>query len=290
MPFDGVAGAQAEAADLRRRDVDVVRAGQVVVVGRAQEAEAVGQGLEDAVAVDFALVGGGVLEEREDEVLASHAADAFDVQLRAHVDELGHLLALQLGQIHDDVSRSGGAWMAVVGWDRCLSIGGKYGLLVRSAENARRYAGSCQAKMAMQRRVRFRVVGAGAGGRVSRVGGRRGGAARVRRLGAQPADRATSRASCRARRARSTRSWRGRRAGRRARASIGCRRTTRKSRDDASSALRDPPLSASRVSSKRRRRSLNESGRARLVRAARSMADVHRLGRGTSSSDSRSMR
>ena len=106
MTVDRVAGAQAEAADLRRRDVDVIRAGQVVVIGGAQEAEAVGQGLEDAVAVDFTFVGCGVLQEREDEVLASHAADAFDVQLRAHMNELAHLLALQLCQIHEGVSRS----------------------------------------------------------------------------------------------------------------------------------------------------------------------------------------
>jgi hypothetical protein len=43
LPGDGVAGAQVEAADLRGRDVDVVGPGQIVVVGRAQEAEAVGQ-------------------------------------------------------------------------------------------------------------------------------------------------------------------------------------------------------------------------------------------------------
>jgi hypothetical protein len=45
----GVAGVQVELADLRRRDVDVVGAGQVVVVGRAQEAEAVGQHFEHAL-------------------------------------------------------------------------------------------------------------------------------------------------------------------------------------------------------------------------------------------------
>ena len=50
---DDVAGAQVEAPDLGRRDVDVVGAGQVVVVGRAQEAEAVGQDLEHALAVDW---------------------------------------------------------------------------------------------------------------------------------------------------------------------------------------------------------------------------------------------
>ena len=46
-----VAGAQGEAPDLRRRHVDVLGARQVVVVGRPQEAEAVGQDLQHALAV-----------------------------------------------------------------------------------------------------------------------------------------------------------------------------------------------------------------------------------------------
>ena len=56
LALDGVAGAQAEAADLRGRDVDVVGAGQVVRFRRAQEAEAVLQHLDDAFADDLDLV------------------------------------------------------------------------------------------------------------------------------------------------------------------------------------------------------------------------------------------
>src|SRR6185369_8477488 len=41
VAFDGIAGAEAEATDLRRRDVDVIRAGQVVGIGRAKKAETV---------------------------------------------------------------------------------------------------------------------------------------------------------------------------------------------------------------------------------------------------------
>jgi hypothetical protein len=52
LALDGVAGVQVEAADLARADVDVVGAGQVRGVGRAQEAEAVGQVSSDAVAED----------------------------------------------------------------------------------------------------------------------------------------------------------------------------------------------------------------------------------------------
>jgi hypothetical protein len=52
LALDRVAGAQAEAADLARADIDVVGARQVVGLGRAQEAEAVLQDLEHAVAED----------------------------------------------------------------------------------------------------------------------------------------------------------------------------------------------------------------------------------------------
>ena len=49
---DRVARAQVEAADLRRRDVDVVRTREVVLIGCAQEAEAVRQRLEHALGED----------------------------------------------------------------------------------------------------------------------------------------------------------------------------------------------------------------------------------------------
>src|SRR5207244_2788348 len=50
--LDRVAGVQVEAADLRRRDVDVVGSGEIPGVRRAQEAEGFGQYLQRAVAVD----------------------------------------------------------------------------------------------------------------------------------------------------------------------------------------------------------------------------------------------
>src|ERR1041384_6771365 len=40
LAFDRVAGPQAEAPDLRRRDVDIVGAGEIIRVWRAEEAEA----------------------------------------------------------------------------------------------------------------------------------------------------------------------------------------------------------------------------------------------------------
>ena len=50
MALDGVTGAKSKPANLRRRNVDVVRAGQVVGIRRSQEAEAVRENLDNAFA------------------------------------------------------------------------------------------------------------------------------------------------------------------------------------------------------------------------------------------------
>src|SRR5690606_25239359 len=79
---DVVAGAQVEAADLRRADVGVVGAGQVRSLGRAQEAEAVGQDFQHAVGLHAFAVAGQHLQDREDDVLLARARHAFaDLQL-----------------------------------------------------------------------------------------------------------------------------------------------------------------------------------------------------------------
>ncbi len=70
---DRVAGAQVEAADLARADVDVVRPGEIRAVGGAQEAEAVLQDLQHAVAVDVLAAARMRLEDREDDVLLARA-------------------------------------------------------------------------------------------------------------------------------------------------------------------------------------------------------------------------
>ena len=89
MAVDGVAGAQAEAADLRGRDVDVVGAGQVVRFRRAQEAEAVGEHLDDAFADDVDFLGGELLEDREHQLLLAHGAGVLDLVLFRKAKQLG---------------------------------------------------------------------------------------------------------------------------------------------------------------------------------------------------------
>src|SRR5690606_21221422 len=93
------AGAQVEAADLRGRDVGVVRAGQVAGLGRAQEAEAVGQDLQHAVGL-HALAGAGEhLEQGEDDVLLARAGDAVgNAELLGDVEQLVRRHALEVAE------------------------------------------------------------------------------------------------------------------------------------------------------------------------------------------------
>ena len=96
---DGRPGLQAEAADLAGRDVDVVRAGKIVVVGAAEEAEAVGQDLQRPLAVHQAVELDPLLEDFEDQVLLLDAGVVGDVLLAGLLDQLGHRHLLQLGDV-----------------------------------------------------------------------------------------------------------------------------------------------------------------------------------------------
>ena len=71
--------------------------GEVRGVGRAQEAEAVLQHFERAVAEDRLALLRLVLEEREDELLLAQAVGAFELVGDRHVDELGDVFQLEVG-------------------------------------------------------------------------------------------------------------------------------------------------------------------------------------------------
>ena len=75
LPGDRRPGLQAEAANLAGRDVDVVGAGEVVVVGTAEEAEAVGQDLQRPLAVHQPVELHPLLEDLEDQVVLLDAGD-----------------------------------------------------------------------------------------------------------------------------------------------------------------------------------------------------------------------
>src|SRR5690606_34991547 len=86
-------------ADLAGRDVGVVRTGQVAGLGRAQEAESVGQDLQHAVGGDAFAVAGQHLQHGEDDVLLAGAGDALgDVQLLGDVEQLLRRHPLEVAQ------------------------------------------------------------------------------------------------------------------------------------------------------------------------------------------------
>ncbi len=97
---DGVAGAQAEAAHLRRADIDVVGAGQIVGFRTAQEAETVLKHFQRAGAEDLDAFFGAGLEDGEHHVLLAHGVRVFDVELFGESDEVGGRFLLQLLQRH----------------------------------------------------------------------------------------------------------------------------------------------------------------------------------------------
>jgi hypothetical protein len=66
---DRVACLEVELTNLRGRDIDVVGARQIVVVGRAQEPIAVGQNLKDALGKNMAFLFALGLKNLKDQVL-----------------------------------------------------------------------------------------------------------------------------------------------------------------------------------------------------------------------------
>ena len=92
---DGVAGAQIELANLRGRDVDIVRARQIVVLGRAQEAEAVRQAFQHAFAEDQPVLFGLRAQDLENQFLLAHAAGAGDGQILGDFRQVGDVFFFQ---------------------------------------------------------------------------------------------------------------------------------------------------------------------------------------------------
>src|SRR5271167_877710 len=69
LPADGIACLQVELADLRRRNVNVVRTRKVVVIGRAQKAIAVRQDFQYSLREDMAFLFALGLKDLKNEVL-----------------------------------------------------------------------------------------------------------------------------------------------------------------------------------------------------------------------------
>ena len=99
LPGDDGAGLEAEAADLAGGNVDVVRAGKVIVVGAAQEAEAVGQDLERPFAVHQAVLLDALFEDLEDQILLFEPHVLDDALALGSTNELRHRHFLKLGEM-----------------------------------------------------------------------------------------------------------------------------------------------------------------------------------------------
>ena len=92
---NGIAGAEVELANLRRRDVDVVRAREIVVFRRAQEAEAVRQAFQHSFGEDQPVLFRLGAEDLEDQLLLAHARRAGNVQFLGDFRQVGDVLVFQ---------------------------------------------------------------------------------------------------------------------------------------------------------------------------------------------------
>ena len=93
--FDGIAGVQIEAADLRRRNINIVRTGKVRSICAAQETEAVGQ--------DFKRTGTGkadillhhLADDGKNKVLFAETVGVFNAMFFCHFQEFGNVEGLE---------------------------------------------------------------------------------------------------------------------------------------------------------------------------------------------------
>jgi len=90
---------QIELANLRRRDVDVVRARQVVVLGRAEESKSVRQALQHAFAEDQAVFFGLRPQDLKDQLLLAHAARAGNSQIFGDPGEVGDIFSFSSAKL-----------------------------------------------------------------------------------------------------------------------------------------------------------------------------------------------
>ena len=93
-----VALAQGKAADLRGRNVDIVRPRHVAAQGGSQEAETIRQNLQHAVAEDCAVLRGAGLQQRKNQFLLAHGAGVFYFILFRQLHQFLHAVRLERRQ------------------------------------------------------------------------------------------------------------------------------------------------------------------------------------------------
>jgi len=122
-PGDVVAGAQVEAAGLRGRDVHIVRAGQIGLVRCAQEAKAILQDFQHALAVNAAAGAGVRLEDVENDILLACAGDAFlDAERFRQGYQFVGVLALEFVEVDQRAVVLARIVFLVVAWQSTVGV------------------------------------------------------------------------------------------------------------------------------------------------------------------------
>ena len=103
LPGDEISGLQIKTADLRRRNVNILRAGQIIETLRPQKAEAFRQNFQHALRKQHARALGVFLEDVENDLVLAHRAEIFHAQFPRHAVQFRHAHRLQFG----DVQRRG---------------------------------------------------------------------------------------------------------------------------------------------------------------------------------------
>ncbi len=98
--FHRVTGAKPEAADLRGRNVDVVRPREIVGFRGTQEAEAILQRLHDALAHNLHIALGELFQDREQHVLLAHGRGILDFEFLGEGQKIGGGFGFKILQLH----------------------------------------------------------------------------------------------------------------------------------------------------------------------------------------------
>src|SRR5208283_5124332 len=89
---------QVELANLGRRDVDIVRAREIVVLRGTQEAESVRQAFKDAFRENQSALFRLCAEDLEDQLLFAHTAGAGNIQFLGDLSQIGDIFFLKFSK------------------------------------------------------------------------------------------------------------------------------------------------------------------------------------------------
>ncbi len=100
LTLDRIAGAQRILPDHVGRDIDIVRAGQVIGLDGPQETEPVLQHLEHPVAIDQPAILRPFLQDREHHLALAHGRGILDLEFLRNRQEILGRKRLEIGQVH----------------------------------------------------------------------------------------------------------------------------------------------------------------------------------------------